>query len=183
MMSLPYNIIDKNDANNRQGVLPSYQYKKKRIIWLNTNYATSKVLEGLTTYKEFTFDIPQFQLFNQTKLSVISYTNNNDAAATPLIIKVKNLLYDNQSTYSNDKESYPIIYIIHQKVAGLLTNDKISLTLVPQLINSIVIKVNDSFTLRDNGFTITEAGVGHFILGLLFEDDELVADNIVSQYK
>ena len=25
---LPYNILDKNNANNRQGLLPSYQYKK-----------------------------------------------------------------------------------------------------------------------------------------------------------
>lgn len=182
MLSLPYNIIDKNDDNNRNGIKPSYQYKKKRIIWLNTFYATSRVPATGTTYRELTFDVPQFQLFNQTKLSVISYVSNEDAAK-PLIIKLMNLLHDNQSTYSNDKESYPIIYVNHQKVAGMLMNDKISLTLLPQMINNITIKLNNSFIARDAGFTISAANAGHFILGLLFEDDELVADNIVSQYK
>lgn len=182
MIAMPYNIIDKNDANNRQGIMPSYQYKKRRIIWLNTYYATTRTPETGTTYNELSFDIPSFQLYNQTKLSVISHTSNEDAAK-PLIIKIKNLLFDTQSTYSNDKEAYPIIYINHLKAVGMLQNDKISLTLLPQLINNITIKLNDNFLLRDNGFTISALGLGHFILGLLFEDDELISDNIVSQYK
>ena len=110
MIAMPYNIIDKNDANNRQGIMPSYQYKKRRIIWLNTYYATTRTPETGTTYNELSFDIPSFQLYNQTKLSVISHTSNEDAAK-PLINKIKNLLFDTQSTYSNDKEAYPIIYI------------------------------------------------------------------------
>jgi hypothetical protein len=181
-MSLPYNIIDKNDASNRQGLLPSYQYKKKRIIWLNTFYATSRVPASGTTYRELTFDVPQFQLFNQTKLSVISYVSNEDAVK-PLIIKLMNLMHDNQSTYSNDRESYPIIYVNNQKIPGMLMNDKISVILLPQVINNIVIKLNSSFVARDAGFTISAANAGHFILGLLFEDNDLELDNIVSQYK
>ncbi len=65
----------------------------------------------------------------------------------------------------------------------MLSNNINSFTLVPQFINSIVIKVNDSFISRDTGFQISAQGVGHFIIGILFEDADLVADNIVSQYK
>ena len=180
--AVPYNSTDRNNNNNNpRGINPSYQYKKKRVIWLNTNYATTNIKSG-TTYYEFSFDIPPFHLYNQTKLSVASYISNEDNAK-PIIIKVKNLLCDAGSTYSNDKESYPILYVNHQKIAGFLTNDKMSLTLVPQLISNITIKINDSFTARDNGFTIAANGVGHFIICLLLEDEDLIADNIVSPYK
>lgn len=179
--SLPYNIVDKETFNNRQGILPSYQYKKKRVIWLNTNYATSKINSG-TTYHQFSFDVPPFQLYNQTSLRVISFTSNEDVAK-PIIIKVTNLMYDASTNYCNDKEGFPILFINHLKAIGSLLNDKNSITLVPQLINNITIKINNSFTARDNGFIISATGVGHFIMGLLFEDEDLVADNIVSQYK
>ena len=178
---LPYNIIDKNDTNNRQGLLPSYQYKKKRIIWLNTKYATSSISAG-TTYYEFSFDIPPFQLYNQTKLSVVSYTTNENTAK-PLYIKVKNLMYDTGSNYCSDKEGFPMLYVSHTGATGMLANNLISMILVPQLVNSIVLKVNDSFIARDTGFSISAQGVGHFIIGLLFEDDDLILDNSVSQYK
>jgi hypothetical protein len=178
---LPYNIVDKNNDVNRQAVLPSYQYKKRRVIWLNTNYATSKINNG-TTYYQFTFDVPPFQLYNQTSLKIISFTSNEDVAK-PLIIKITNLLYDVSTIYCNDKEGYPILFINHIKAIGSLLNDKNCITLVPQLINSITIKVNNSFTARDSGFTIAANGTGHFIIGLSFEDDDLIADNIVSQYK
>ena len=136
---LPYNIIDKQDFNNRQGVNPSYQYKKKKIIWLNSKYATSSVSSG-TTYYEFTFDVPQFNLYNQTKLSVISYTTN-EATAKAVYLKLKNLLYDNSSTWCNDKEAFPLIFVNHIGVAGMVQNDKISLTLPPQSINNIILKI------------------------------------------
>lgn len=178
---LPYNVVDKNTFNNRQGVIPSYQYKKKRIIWLNSAYATSNVSSG-TTYYEFSFDIPAFQIYNQTKLSVVSYTINENASK-PMYIKIKNLSYDNTSTWCSDKEGFPMIYASHTGATGMVPNNVFSLLLVPQLINNITIKVNDSFTSRDTGFTISAQGVGHFILGLLFEDDDLIADNVVSQYK
>lgn len=179
---LPYNIIDKQDFSNRQGVKPSYQYKKKRVIWLNTNNASSAVNNG-NTFFEFSFNIPQFTLYNQTKLSVISFTSNEDNAK-PLIIRIKNLLYDTSSNWCNDNESYPIIFINHLKVVGTLINDKISLTLVPQAINNITIKIDSSFITRNSGFTINaDTKVGHFILGLLLEDDDLIMDNIVSPYK
>lgn len=179
---LPYNIVDKNNTNNRQGIIPSFQYKKKRIIWLNTNYATSSSNNGGTTYYEFTFDIPPFQLYNQTELKVISFIANQNAS-NPMYIKLKNLQYDVASSWCNDKEGFPMLYVSHVGATGLLPNDKISITLVPQYINSITIKVNDSFTNRDTGYTITAGNAGHFIIGLLFEDADLVADNIVSQYK
>jgi len=178
---LPYNIADKNDTNNRQGVIPSFQYKKKRVFWLNTAYATSSVKTG-TTYFEFSFDIPPFQLYNQTQLSVVSYTANENTAK-PLYIKIKNLNYDTSSTWCSDKEGFPMLYVSHSGATGMLSNNINSFTLVPQFINSIVIKINDSFISRDTGFQISSQGVGHFIIGILFEDADLVADNIVSQYK
>lgn len=178
---LPYNIIDRNDTNNRQGLLPSYQYKKKRVLWLNTKYATSSISSG-TTYYEFSFDVPPFQLYNQTELKVISYTSNENTAK-PMYIKIKNLMYDVQSSWCNDKEGFPMLYVSHSGATGMLPNDKISITLTPQLINTIVIKVNDSFIARDTGFSISAQGVGNFILGLLFEDADLIKDDITSQYK
>jgi hypothetical protein len=178
---LPYNIADKNDANNRQGLLPSFQYKKKRVLWLNTAYATSSVNTG-TTYFEFSFDVPAFELYNQTKLSVISFTANEHTAKS-LYIKVKNLMYDNRSTWCSDKEGFPMLYVCHSGANGMLLNNINSFTLIPQSINNITLKINDSFITRDTGFTISAQGVGHFIIGLLFEDEEMVPDNIVSQYK
>jgi len=179
---LPYNIVDKNNANNRQGLIPLYQYKKKRVLWLNTNYASSSVNNGGTTYYEFSFDVPPFQLYNQTKLSVISFTSNENTAK-PLFIKVKNLNYDVGSTWCSDKEGFPMLLVAHFGAIGMLQNNINSLTLVPQLINNITLKINDSFIARDTGFTISAQGVGHLIIGLLFEDEDLVSDNIVSQYK
>ena len=179
---LPYNIADKNNANNREGLLPSFQYKKKRVFWLNTAYATSSINDGGTTYYEFSFDVPPFQLYNQTKLSVVSFTANENTAK-PMYIKVKNLNYDTSSTWCSDKEGYPMLYVSHSGATGMLPNNINSFTLVPQNINNITLKINDSFTSRDTGFTISALGVGHFIIGLLFEDDELIPDNIVSQYK
>jgi hypothetical protein len=179
---LPYNIVDKNDSSNRQGVLPSFQYKKKRTIWLNTAFATSSVNNGGNTYYEFSFDLPPFQLYNQTTLSVISYTINENNSK-PCVIKVKNLHYDASSTWNSDKEGYPTLFTTHTGATGMTFDSKISLTLVPQLVSNITIKITDSFTLRDNGFNISGAGAGHFIVCLLFEDDDLIPDNAVSQYK
>jgi len=100
-----------------------------------------------------------------------------------MYIKVKNLNYDTSSTWCSDKEGYPMLYVSHSGATGMLPNNINSFTLVPQNINNITLKINDSFTSRDTGFTISALGVGHFIIGLLFEDDELIPDNIVSQYK
>ena len=178
---LPYNIQDKNPYNNYNAVNPSYQYKKTRIIWLNTAYATSSVSSS-TTYYEFSFDIPPFQLYNRTNLKVISFVSNENTTKS-CYIKLKNLMYDADSTYCSDKEGFPMLYVSHGGANGFLNNSYYSLALTPQLINNITIKINDSFTSRDTGFTISNQGVGHFIIGLLFEDSDLIADNITSQYK
>lgn len=178
---LPYNILDKANNTNLNGVNPSYQYRKKRVLWLNTKYATSSINSG-TTYYEFSFDVPQFQLYNQTELKVISFTANQNTA-TPMFIKIKNLMYDTQSSWCNDMEGFPMLYVSHIGSTGMLSNDKISVTLVPQTINNITIKVNDSFIQRDTGYSISGGGAGNFIIGLLFENADFVADNIVSQYK
>jgi hypothetical protein len=178
---LPYNIVDKNGFNNRQGVNPSFQYRKQRVLWLNSAFATTNVSSG-TTYFEFEFDVPPFQLYNQTKLRVISFTTNENAAK-PFYIKVKDLMFDSTSIWCSDKEGFPMLYVNHVGAHGFLNNNIHSITLVPQLISSITLKINDSFTSRDTGYTISGAGAGHFIIGLLFEDDELIADNTVSQYK
>lgn len=184
---LPYNIADKNNNNNRNGLLPSYQYKKKRIIWLNSFYATSSINDGATSgaciHYEFSFDIPPFQLYNRTNLKVVSFISNENTAR-PFYLKIKNLLYDAGTTYCTDKEAFPLLYVSHLGATGMLPNNEYSLSLTPQLINNITVKINDSFISRDTGFSINvTSGAGHFILGLLFEDDDLILDNTVSQYK
>jgi hypothetical protein len=178
---LPYNILDKNNANNRGALLPSFQYKQRKIVWLNTAYATSSISSG-TTYYEFTFDIRPFQLFNQTKLKVISYVTNENTAK-PSIIKLKNLQYDNNSTYNTDKEGFATLFASHSGATGMDHNLEYSLSLIPQLVNSIVIGVTSSFTDRNAGITISGGGSGHFILALLFENDDLVIDDASSIYK
>ena len=179
--ALPYNIQDKNNYQNRQGTKDTYTYKKKRVVWLSSAFATSNTSSG-TTYYDFSFDITPFQLYSQTKLSVISFTINQHATQ-PLYIKVENLLFRGDNYYSSDKEAYPFLFVGHIGASGNQFNDKISLTLVPQLINNITIKVNDSFTNRDTGYTIAAGGGGNFIMGLLFEDEEAVLDNAVSEFK
>jgi len=178
---LPYNIQDKNNANNRGALLPSFQYKHRKIVWLNTAYATSSISSG-TTYYEFTFDIRPFQLYNQTKLKVISYVTNENTAK-PSIIKLKNLQYDNSSTYNTDKEGFATLFVSHTGATGMDHNLEYSLSLLPQLVDSIVISVTDSFTDRNAGITISGGGAGHFVLGLLFENDDLVTDDASSIYK
>ncbi len=177
---LPYNIQDKNPNNNRQGLLPSYQYKKNRIIWLNSAFASSFIADG-NIYKELSFDIPPFQLYNQTKLKIVSYISN-ESNAKIVIIKLKNLMYDNNSTYNSDKEAYPTLFVSHTGVASQLNNNQFSLTLVPQLVSNITITLSNSLSIRNNGFSIS-ANTGHFIMGLLFEDDDLQIDNAISPYK
>jgi hypothetical protein len=184
---LPYNIQDKSDSINRQGVLPSFQYKKRRIIWLNSFYPTSSVNNGATSgaciFYEFSFDVPPFQLFNRTNVKVISFTSNENTAKA-MYIKIKNLQVDADSIWCSDKEGHPMLYVSHLGANGMLVNNISSLTLTPQLVNNITIKVNDSFISRDTGFSINvTSGAGHFIIGLLFEDDDLIPDNTISPYK
>lgn len=178
--SVPYNIIDKNNANNRQALQPSYQYKKKKVIWLNTFYASSSI-NANNIYYEFTFNIPLLQIYENTRLRVISYVSNENNAR-PLIIKLKNLLVDSNSTYSNDN-SDPILYISHAGATGMLLNNQYVLNLLPQNVDSIIIKVDDSFIEKDKGFNISSTGIGHFIIGLLFENDDMIIDNTASTYK
>lgn len=179
--ALPYNIQDKNTYQNRQGTKDTYTYKKKRVVWLSSAFATSNTSSG-TTYYDFSFDVTPFQLYSQTKLSVISFTINQHATQ-PLYIKVENLLFKGDNYYSSDKEAYPFLFVSHIGATGNQFNNNISLTLVPQLINNITIKVNDSFSNRDTGYTIAAGGGGHFIIGLLFEDEDVVLDNAISQFK
>jgi hypothetical protein len=178
---LPYNIQDKNPNNNRQGLMPSYQYKKNRILWLNSAFATTSIANG-TTYYELSYDVPPFQLYNQTKLKVVSYISN-ESNAKIIIIKLKNLMYDNNSTYNSDKEAYPTLFVGHTGVASQMNNNQYSLTLVPQLVSNITISLSDTLSTRNAGFTISGGGAGNFILGLLFEDMDLEIDNAVSPYK
>ena len=180
--STPYNFQDqnKNPYINRQGLLPSYQYKKTRVIHLNTAFATTNVSNG-NTYYEFSWDLPQFQIYNNSKLRVISYVSN-ESSAKLIIIKIKDLLIDNNSTYNSDKEAFPTLFINHTGVASQMPNNQFALTLLPQVINRITITLSNSLIARNAGFTISTNN-GHFIISLLIEDDDLVLDDAISPYK
>lgn len=180
--STPYNYQDqyKTPYINRDGVQPSYQYKKTRLIHLNTGFATTNVSNG-NTYYEFSWDIPQFQLYNNSKLKVVSYVSN-ESSAKLIVIKIKDLLVDNNSTYNSDKEAYPTLFINHTGVASQMPNSQFCLTLLPQVINRITITLSNSLIARNAGFSITTNN-GHFIISLLIEDDDLIKDDTVSQYK
>ena len=168
--------------NNYGGLKPSYRYKQPRIIWLNSFYATSTNASGNTTYS-LTFNLPPFQLFNQTSLKVVSYISN-ESTAKPIIIKIDGLNYDVNSTYNSDKEAFPTLYVNHTAVASQQYNNYFSMTLLPQQVSTITLYLNNTFTARNQGFTInTSNGAGHFILGLMFEEADLQIDNGVSQYK
>ena len=181
--SIPFNYQDDNNNyyNNYGGNKPSYQYKKNRIIHLNSAFASSTNVSG-TTYYSLTFDIPSFQLFNQTKLKVIGYTSN-ESSAKIIVIKIDGLLFDANSTYNSDKDSYPTLFVSHTGVASQLNNNQMSLVLLPQQVSTITLYLSNTLSTRNAGFTISGGGAGNFILSLLFEDDDLIKDNAVSQYK
>lgn len=183
-MTTPYNYQDeyKNPYNNYGGVKPSYRYKSSRIIWLNSAFNSSQINSGNTHY-EHSWDIPPFQLYNRTKLTVVSYTSN-ESTAKPIIMKLKDLTYDADSTYNSDKEGFPTLFIAHTAVASQLNDNQFSLILLPQLVSRITIALSNSFSTRNNGFTINNStGAGHYIIGLLFEDADLILDDASSIYK
>lgn len=178
---LPFNIQDKHQYINRGGNNPSYIYKKRRTVWLSSAFATS-TNKVSTTYYNMTFDVSPFTLYNQTKLSVISFTVNQNNAQ-PFYIKVQNLQIKQDNYYSSDKEGDPFLFVSHVGATGMDFNNKLSVTLIPQTISSITIKLNDSFSSRDTGYSIASGGGGNFIIGLLFEDDDAIEENAVSMYK
>lgn len=183
-MTTPYNYQDefKNPYNNYGGVKPSYRYKSSRIIWLNSAFNSSQNNSGNTHY-EHSWDIPPFQLYNRTKLTVVSYTSN-ESTAKPIIMKLKDLTYDTDSTYNSDKEGFPTLFVTHTAVASQLNDNQFSLILLPQLVSRITIALSNSFSTRNNGFTINNStGAGHYIIGLLFEDADLILDDASSIYK
>lgn len=178
----PYNAQDQDKHMiNRGGLVPAYKYKQPRVIWLNSAYRTSDISSGNTFY-EISWDINQFQLYNLTKLKVLSYISN-EASAKPIIIKIKDVLYDAQSTYNSDREGFATLYVNHTGVASQHYNDYLSMVLMPQQISRITLTLNNSFNAKNSGFTInTGTGAGHFVIGLMFEDLDLVADNTISPY-
>lgn len=183
MNTFAYNQHDQgiNPNNNYGGLKPSYRYKESKILWLNTAFASSFNNNG-TTYFSFSFDLPVVQLFNRTKVSVASYISN-ESNAKPIIIKVGDVLIDNDSTYNSDRDGFPTLFIGHTGVASQLNNNQFSFYLQPQQLNKITLYLSNSFTTRNAGFTISGQGSGHFLIGLLLEDEDLVIDNVTSQYQ
>ena len=160
--------------------MPSDQYQKTSVIYSNSAFATTNVSTG-NTYYEFSWDLPQFQIYNNSKLRVISYISN-ESNAKLIVIKIKDLLIDNNSTYNSDKEAFPTLFINHNGVASQMPNNGFCLTLLPQVINRISITLSNSLVARNAGFSIS-ANNGHFVISLLIEDDDLIADDASSMYK
>jgi len=177
--TIPYNFQDqdKHPYSNRQGIQPSYFYKKPRVIHLNSAVASSSVSNG-TTYYEFSWVLPPFQIYNNASLKVVSYVSN-ESSAKLIVINVKDLLIDTTSTYNSDKEAYPTLYVNHTGVARQMPSNQFAFTLLPQLINRITITLSNSLSCRNSGFTISTNN-GHFMLSLLIEDQDLQLDNAVS---
>lgn len=181
--ALPYNFHDQDKHPiNRGGIKPSYRYKTSRIIWLNSAFTTTTVNNG-NTHFEHSWDVPPFQIYNRTKLSVVSYTSN-ESTAKPIIMKIKNVMFDADCTFSSDRDGNPTLFVAHTGVASQLNDNEFSLILLPQVITNISITLSNSFSTRNAGFTINNStGAGHYIIGLLFEDDDLVIDDVSSMYK
>jgi len=179
--SLPFNNQDqdKHPYNNYNGIKPSYQYKKTRVIHLNTAFATTNVSNG-NTYYEFSWDLPQFQLYNNSHLKVVSYISN-ESSSKLIVIKIKDLLIDNKTTWNSDKEAFPTLFINHTGVASQMPNNQYSLTLLPQVINRFTITLTNSLSDRNAGFSISTNN-GHFIISLLIEDADMDVFNSISSY-
>lgn len=99
-------------------------------------------------------------------------------------MKLKDLNYDADSTYNSDKEGFPTLFVAHTGVASQLNDNQFSLILLPQLVSRISIALSNNFSTRNAGFTITAGnGNGNYIIGLLFEDADLIPDDASSMYK
>lgn len=183
MSTFAYNQQDQCSKyeNNYGGLKPSYRYKQSKIIWLNSAFASSSNSNG-TTYFSFTFEIPPFQLYNQTSLKVVSYISN-ESSAKPIIIKIDGLNYDVNSTWNSDKEAFPTLYVNHTGVESQHYNNQFAMSLLPQQVSRITLYLSNSFSARNAGFTISGGGAGNFIIGLLFEDSDLQIDDASSPYK
>lgn len=173
MKSFGYNQQDQGSKyeNNYGGLKPFYLYKESKILWLNSAFSSSNNSSG-TTYYSFTFDLPSIQLYNRTRLSVASYISN-ESSAKPIIIKIGDVIVDSDSTYNSDREGFPTLFVSHTGVASQLNNNQFSLYLQPQQLSKITLYLSNSFLTRNAGFTISGGGAGHFIIGLLLEDEDL----------
>lgn len=182
-----YQII--NDNQQLVDVNKIYDNKnfvetKKKLFWLNTFYRTGAVISGSgagAIYKEVWWDIPPLDIKKKAVLKVVSFTSNEDSAK-PMILKLNNILYDNNTSYSSDGDtSTPTIFVNHLKAVGNVYNQGYNLVIVPQVLNRIHIILNNSFIAKNQGFSINDSsGAGHFILGLLIEDYEDTFYNITN---
>jgi len=121
----------------------SYQYKKKRLFFLNSSFNSDFTLID-AKINEINFDISPFQLYKNNSLKVISFIRDHHQSK-PIQIKLKDLIYDSRINYNTDKEAFPTIYSSHTGVECMLNNNYNSLTLLPQQITKFNLKVNDNF--------------------------------------
>ena len=144
--------------NNYQGFKPSYQYKKKRIIWLNSSYGEQllsfNVEAGLYQYQGITFRISQSTLFKKSLLKIVSFTAYT-TSFTRFIIKLQNLLFDFESSFLSDRDGRPIIYYGYNNVHSQLGNDKFDLILEPRTINEIPFNYYDLLDKKRITFCIS----------------------------
>ena len=90
-------------------------------------------------------------------MKVVSYTCQ-ETSSKPILIKLKNLDYDANSTYNTDREGFPTLFVGYTGVSSQLNNDQFSLILLPQIISNITVMVKREFYNRNSGISIIGSG-------------------------
>lgn len=123
---------------------PSYLYKKRRILWLNSSFNSGFTLIDNKVYDVF-FDLPPFQIYKNSNLKVLTYIRDSNQAR-PIVIKLKDLNFKRNSVINTDNEYYPVIYSNHTGVEGMTFTNNPSIILIPQQIPRITLRLDDNYS-------------------------------------
>jgi hypothetical protein len=129
--------------SNRNGMQPSFMYKKKRCFWFNSCYNDDFQfcdVNGSYQIDNITFNVPSFELFKCAKMKVISYIKDV-STPTQIIIKLISPYMKFDEITNTDKEAYKMIYINNTGVEGMIGNT-FPIILRPQQIDKFVFKLD-----------------------------------------